>query len=114
MEARVGVSSHGGGLAEEGPTSKFIQKKHIHQKTQIGTVPHLLAGGIAGAFGKTCTAPFARLTILFQVSFLNFTFFTFLLLFFSCLNSILCVEFASLLDIWVNFRLIIIVLCVIV
>ncbi|XP_010528569.1 PREDICTED: mitochondrial substrate carrier family protein B-like isoform X2 [Tarenaya hassleriana] len=37
------------------------------QQAHIGTFEHLLAGGIAGAFSKTCTAPLARLTILFQL-----------------------------------------------
>lgn len=58
MEARVGVAVDGGGVR------KLVQPpppKHI------GTVSQLLAGGVAGAFSKSCTAPLARLTILFQV-----------------------------------------------
>lgn len=39
----------------------FVQQPHISNASQ------LLAGGVAGAVSKTCTAPLARLTILFQV-----------------------------------------------
>lgn len=82
-EARVSVmmeggqralsSAHGGVVSVEGGTRNFAPKKQQSlQQSQIGTVSQLLSGGVAGAFSKTCTAPLARLTILFQVRFLWF------------------------------------------
>ncbi|CAO2193590.1 unnamed protein product [Urochloa humidicola] len=59
-EARVGVVVDGG--AGHAAVGRRQEQRHI------GTAAHLASGGFAGAVSKTCTAPLARLTILFQVA----------------------------------------------
>ncbi|XP_010517067.1 PREDICTED: mitochondrial substrate carrier family protein B isoform X2 [Camelina sativa] len=65
VDARVGVAVDG--ALNTATTVHSSVLPQIKPQGQLGTVENLLAGGIAGAFSKTCTAPLARLTILFQL-----------------------------------------------
>ncbi|CAN1304013.1 Mitochondrial substrate carrier family protein B [Linum perenne] len=64
MDARVGMVVEGGQRALN--SAAAAAHAFSQQQAPLGSVQHMLAGGVAGAFSKTCTAPMGRLTILFQ------------------------------------------------
>ncbi|CAN1304012.1 Mitochondrial substrate carrier family protein B [Linum perenne] len=65
MDARVGMVVEGGQRALN--SAAAAAHAFSQQQAPLGSVQHMLAGGVAGAFSKTCTAPMGRLTILFQI-----------------------------------------------
>lgn len=85
-EARVGVVEGGG------PAHKLVahqQRPLQHHGSQIGEVCQLIAGGVAGAVSKTCTAPLARITILFQVIILSISYSFYMVTFCTSFSDIL-------------------------
>ncbi|CAN1304008.1 Mitochondrial substrate carrier family protein B [Linum perenne] len=68
MDARVGMVVEGGQRALNSAAAAAHEPSSFsQQQAPLGSVQHMLAGGVAGAFSKTCTAPMGRLTILFQI-----------------------------------------------
>lgn len=65
-KAAVGELSVNGSAARKYSAQCHSQLQQ-QQQPQVGALPHLVAGGLAGVVSKTCTAPLGRLTILFQL-----------------------------------------------
>ena len=69
--AQCGGAEGGSGCASSGsggPSSTSASGGEGRERgIRAAGLRHALSGGVAGAFSKTCTAPLARLVILYQV-----------------------------------------------